>query len=345
MILRKLTLAIAALFACHSFQANAAERWPSLKINDQWHALAVEKAKTPNIRRGSFDVVPYRPDGPFLGWQLLNPGKYEKDSDTIKIDADGLPLTKYRGQFEYSPLMLIQFALKRYSKGRNDDLLKVSDKLINMQRSDGAFLNNFGYSDYWTAGAEYKPGQISGMTQGQALSVFGRTYKLTGNRKYLIAGNKSLRFMTVPFPKGPMTTLTDIDPSLSKYSFIAEYPNRPQCYTLNGYIFSLIGLYDWWKLTDSRLAHRMFNDGTRTLEKIVPYYDIGAMSAYDICHITRTIAEPFLTIPPLIIPGYQGFHVELLAVMHQLTGKTVFEDYARRFYRQTQPTEPRPTGD
>jgi hypothetical protein len=326
----------AIFFIGYSNLASAgSEHWPKHLVSDEWRAQAAEIAKTPGIRRGNFDVVPYDYEGKFLGWDTLNPGKY-RNSDAMKLDEDGVPLVKQDGKFQYNPVTVAQFGLKRYSKNRNDDLLKAADRLILLQRSDGAFTYDFSYPDYWVGGASYKPGWVSGMAQGQALSVFARAYYLTHNGQYLKAGERALSFMQVPFPKGPMTDLSSLDPSLRSYSFIAEYPNNPQCYTLNGYIFTLLGLYDWWKEIGSPTARHMFEDGSRTLEKIVPYYDIGAFSAYDLCYITRARHEPYLNIKPLMIAGYQGFHVELLAVMYQLTGKKIFDEYAKKFFSQTE---------
>lgn len=98
-----------------------------------------------------------------------------------------------------------------------------------------------------------------------------------------------------------------------------------------------IGLYDWWKDVDSETAGKLFNDGALSLSKILPYYDIGALSAYDICYVTRQLPEPYLSIKPLIIPGYQGFHVELLAIMYDITKNKIFDDYAKKFYEQSAP--------
>jgi hypothetical protein len=318
--------------------AFAEEHWPPNDGARNWGAYAAQlAAANPNIWRGSPNlVVPYHSDGKYLRWDLLKGSEY-RNTDTMQIDKDGLPLVKYNGKFEYNPVTVTQYGLTRYSQNQNDAVIKAADKLMSMQRADGAFTYDFAYDDYWVGGATYKPGWTSGMAQGQALSLFARAYKLTLDHRYLEAGEKALAFLQVPFPKGPMTSLYSLDPSLAGYSFIAEYPNNPQCYTLNGNIFALIGLYDWAKETGSKTADKLFKDGALTLSKILPYYDIGALSSYDICYVTRAIPEPYLAIKPLIIPGYQGFHVELLAVMYDITGNKIFDEYAKKFYEQTAP--------
>ncbi|OQM76222.1 hypothetical protein BFN67_15110 [Pseudaminobacter manganicus] len=243
-------------------------------------------------------------------------------------------MVKYGETFAYNPVTISQFALTRFSQGQNDAVLIAANKLLSMQRKDGAFPYEFSYKHMLNL-RPYKPGWISGMAQGQSLSALGRAYTISHDKRFLDAGNKALAFLQMPFPKGPMADLSDLDPSLSGYSFILEYPVKPHAYTLNGYLFAVIGLYDWWKITGSEDAHRLFDDAVRTLIKLVSYYDIGTASTYDIGYITQAISQPYLEpSPPYINAGYQGFHAELLAVMFDITGNPIFDEYSKRFTNQ-----------
>src|SRR5690606_31275466 len=129
-----------------------------------------------------------------------------------------------------------------------------------------------------------------------SLSVFSRAYLITNEQKYLQAGNKALKFLNVPKESGgPRTTLADLHPSLKGRLFYMEYPTDPTVYTLNGFMFTLIGLYDWWKTTGNSDARFQFYDGMETLLKILPYYDLGTFTSYDLSYITQNR-------PPWLVP-------------------------------------------
>ena len=48
---------------------------------------------------------------------------------------------------------------------------------------------------------------------------------------------------------------------LQVFSFYEEYPTPKPSFVLNGFIFSLLGLYDAWKTIESDLAKILYNDG------------------------------------------------------------------------------------
>lgn len=325
--------AAAAFWLALISSAMAQENWPPHNPSEEHQRLGAEAAAKPG-QRVAHKVTPYTPDGPYMNWGVIRDSQY-RNHEKMKLDSDGLPMVKYGEEFQYNPVTLSQFVVTkhhRYLMGESlDPVVKGVDKLIELQRADGAFPYDFEYK-HPANPAPYKRGWISGMAQGQALSAFARAWKVTGDNRYLDAGNRSLDFLQVPFPAGPMATLADLDPSLSGYSFILEYPVKPHAYTLNGYIFTLIGLYDWWKVVGSEKAGELFLDGVRTLERLLPYYDIGTFTTYDISYITHSLAQPYLVPPkPFVHPRYHGIHIELVEVMADVTGKTIFSDYANKW--------------
>lgn len=84
------------------------------------------------------------------------------------------------------------------------------------------------------------------MAQGVALSALARAYNATKDARYLEAGERSLAFISVEKKDGgAKTSLADLHPSLKGYVYFLEYQTEPDVYTLNGYMFALLGLYDW----------------------------------------------------------------------------------------------------
>jgi hypothetical protein len=67
----------------------------------------------------------------------------------------------------------------------------------------------------------------------------------------------------------------------------AQYSFWPSLRVLNGFVQSLVGLYDVARLTGDPRAARLFADGERAARAEVPTYDTGAWSYYSRGAITR----------------------------------------------------------
>ena len=106
----------------------------------------------------------------------------------------------------------------------------------------------------------------------------------------------------------------------------AEYVAHPSSYTLNGYMFTLIGVYDWSTVPGEMkvVAADNFAVGIDTLNHILPYYDAGGFSAYDMSHITYRQ-------PPHLVPGYHAIHVYLLHALASITEDAELTAYEKRW--------------
>ncbi len=309
-----------------------AERWPDYTAKPEYKPL-VEKSleqyrnEKLNYKAG---ICEYDYLGDYLNYGTVN--KYAAPSDFI-LDADGIPKPKYREKFYYNPVTVAQHALTLYgrylqSEDNLPEFLTAVDKLISMQDDAGAFRYPFSF-EYYLNGEVYEPGWVSGMAQGQALSVLARAYAVTNDRRYLAAGDKALRFLLTPVAEGGvMSTLRDLHPSLSKYIIFEEYIADPASYTLNGFMFSLLGLNDWAQASsgESReLSQKYFKSGIETLEKILPYYDLGGFSAYDLGHITYNKAEPHA------VAKYHAIHIYLLHALYTVTDNKTLHGFEQRW--------------
>lgn len=164
-------------------------------------------------------------------------------------------------------------------------------ELVALQEDDGSFRYLFPWRHY-TSKVAYRPGWISGMDYGQVLSVYSRAYEVTKDPAYLRAGDKAVSFLVTPIERGgPMGTLKDLCPSLQDYIIFEGFITRPNNYTLNGFMFTLLGLYDWSHVPSKTrdTAKLYFEKGIVTLEKILPYHDLGGFTAYDLTYLTYGI--------------------------------------------------------
>lgn len=315
-----------------STAAQAQEYWPTHEPTENQRKWGAEEAAEYR-KKGlvAADITEYSSDGPYLDYR----SKTFRTAGRVKLDEAGLPMVKYGKEFEYNPVTISNFALAshaRFLTGNEpaDAFIAAVDKLVAMQRQDGAFPYDFEY-DYYLVRLPYRKGWVSGMAQGLGMSALARAYSVTKAQRYLDAGNEALEFLQVRHPYGPATDMSDLDPSLSDYIFFQEYMAEPHAYTLNGYMFTLLGLYDWSRIAHSERAEELFESGIRTLEKILPYYDLGTFSSYDLGYITHAGKPYQVERRPHFAARYHAVHIELLQVLSGLTGSDVLARFRDRW--------------
>ena len=257
-----------------------------------------------------------------------------RNYNSRQFSSEGVPLVKYYGKDEMNPCTILQYTLAvygRYLKGESskEDFLKVADYCIGMMSEDGSFRYNFGYRYYVAPGKYYKTGWTSSMPNGHMLQVMARAYSLTKDPKYIKAGNSALDFLNVPIEAGGVkTTLKDISPDLESYVMYEEYPCTPATYTLNGYMFTLIGIYDWSCLDGTgkkKEAEKMFKDGIETLKVILPAYDLGGITCYDLSYLTWKREKPH------VASRYHAIHVAFCKIFFDITGDEEFNFYFKKW--------------
>ena len=109
---------------------------------------------------------------------------------------------------------------------------------------------------------------ISGMDQGLIISVLVRAFKLTKDNRFLDTAKSAGLFFAVPLEQGGFRT------EFAKNDHYYEmYPVKPLSKVLDGFVFSLMGLFDLlsvWK--DSRIEG-LYQEGLSTLRKHVDFWD------------------------------------------------------------------------
>ena len=256
------------------------EHWP--EVPGPYRELA-EKSRKEYLEKGyRFEYylpeASYNPFGDYMNWGTLK--NYEK----VPQDISGIVLVNYNGILRYNPCTIAQQALSLYGKYLKQEcskwgFLHVANFVIDMMEDDGSLRYYFDFPYYCMPEQYFKTGWVSGMDTGHVLSICARAYNLTGYERYEVAAEKALDFLKIPISQdGVRTTLSDLDPSLQSYSILEEYPTSPATYTLNGYMYTLLGLYDWSSVNSpsAATALEMFSDGIRTLEK---YYHIMTLAA------------------------------------------------------------------
>lgn len=163
----------------------------------------------------------------------------------------------------------------------------------------------------------------SAFAQGRGISILLRAYQLTGDSRYAELAEKALISFTRPVAEGGVTSYNDFGPFYEEYT--AEVPTL----VLNGMIFSLYGIHDFVRVfPENRLARKLFDDGIQTLAAMLPQFNLGYWSRYNLCR-----AEWYPETDPSTVT-YQILHATQLESLHRITQKEVFREYAEKFKKQ-----------
>lgn len=331
-MLNKSRLAVALLFitSCGAF---AGESWPTHIPNEELKKLGAASAEA--YRKDGLDASArsqkYTSSGDYLNY-----GKTvtHRPSATMKLDEQGVPMVFQAGKFNYSAGTVAIAALAEHGRytvsGDSTKFFIMANKLLSLMGPDGALRYSYPYRHY-TAIQSLAVGWTSGMDQGMALSVYARAYELSKDKKWLNAGNLAYKFLQTPYPDGPKSDLGDLDKTLSGRTFYLEYPTEPNVYTLNGYMFTLLGLYDWAEVAGSSEAKASFKEGIEVLDKVLPYYDMGTFSAYDLSYITYSRLPFLIPRPPHLVPRYHAIHIAQLRALWSVTDDKTLKETAERW--------------
>lgn len=168
-----------------------------------------------------------------------------------------------------------------------------------------------------------EPGWYSAMAQGQAMSTLVRAYLLTREQVYL---NSALRAI-MPF------TLKSEDHGvkavfMNKYDWYEEYPTAPSSFVLNGFIYSLLGLYDLKETAGDKLgqeAKKLYDRGMDSLKAMLPLFDTGSGTIYDLRHFMLGTA------PNLARWDYHTTHINQLQLLSTVDDAPVFKEFVKRW--------------
>lgn len=96
-------------------------------------------------------------------------------------------------------------------------------------------------------------------------------------------------------------------------------------------MFSMLGLYDCAAATNDEAIKEFAAKSLNTLKVLLPYYDMGSISAYDLSYITIPKDRRGKRSRPHISWPYHGIHVELLWALYNLTGDPALKETADRW--------------
>lgn len=246
---------------------------------------------------------------PPLGAEL----QAQQDYYRFQFQADGYP---GRDDGWAHPLYGV-YVLNDYLDQHDDDpteeltqaLATVAQATIDrMDEHRGALV--FWYEADPDRGARLYRRHYSGLTQGYYASALYRVGERLDDPDLIDAAERVFASLTIPVEDGGVLHETRFGP------VIAEVPQEPNSWILNGWQSALTSVHHYAELSGSAEAHRLVEDSAAAMAAMLPLYDVPelATSRYGLTGFTYLRINPAgagVTLRDLsmIVPGEGSFDI------------------------------------
>lgn len=262
-------------------------------------------------------------DDPSTGYYMTF---YDKTLYPGPFDKDGIPMLDYKGVIgkQYNPIAIAQYALgfyNRYVKEKNEEYLKKfltqCDWLVNnLEENKHGIYVWMHHFDWEYQGVLKSPWQ-SALAQGNGVSALLRAYVLTKESKYLDTAKLAFESFKKDISEGGVS-FTDKEGFL----WFEEYIIEPYSHVLNGFVWSLFGVYDYYLVTKDNESKEIFDSAIKTLINNMHKFDLGFWSLYSLSPTKiKLIASPF----------YHSLHIVQLDILHRITNEKQFLEYKEKW--------------
>ncbi len=237
-----------------------------------------------------------------------------------KLDESNIPyLPKGNNKRNYPPVLIIQYALMNIDlyHATNDHayLLDVKTCLNYLDLK----LETFYDSLVWRSEAQevynISDGWISGMYQGQGISLYLRAFQIFNEKKYLETAKKIFKSFDYNYEQGGFKRYDE-----NNCIWFEEFPSSKPSFVLNGFIYAILGIFDYYRVTKDEKAKNLWDECVITLEKNLHKYDTWYWSIYD--QLKKELVSYYYM---------KNVHIPLMKIMYALTGKSIFDFYARKW--------------
>ncbi len=240
-----------------------------------------------------------------------------------KLDENGVPMVAgIGGKLEYSPVNIAQYGFITHTKwenNRNEEELKTLlaciEKLEELKSSKDDYsvwwyhsnVPKYNLTDPWA----------SAMAQGEIISLYLRVYQITNDNSLLKTALEAYNFLKIDVSNGGTRFIDDNgDP------WLEEYPSAPHSFVLNGFVYTILGIIDLYRVTGDKEIEIEMNKYINTLKKNISKFDCGYWSYYDL--LKKELVRYY----------YQkNVHAPQMEVMYLLTNETIFHDLSKKWSR------------
>jgi len=178
-----------------------------------------------------------------------------------------------------------------------------------VHRDDGSVVWPYTF-DLQEGQCELKAPWICAMAQGLAISALVRAFRIIGGQHLIDLSRAATRVFEKNVEEGGVRTFE------GGHAVYEEYPGYPLPRVLDGFLFSLLGLYDLAAQTNDPRIFQLFADGIEGLKLTLPSWDYrGRWSWYG----SHAYLSP---------PHYNELNCALLTSLASLSGEPRLHRYA-----------------
>jgi len=283
--------------------------------------LSEQKGIAINVTNKPYGVIPEATRNyAFANGNII---KYEQ----FLSNGNFIPLAPIGDQLVHYPVTVSKYAHDLYANFRSTGDINVLDRFyINaIWLRDNCVYTQYGFCS-WRTEPEYTPYKTgkdwpSAMAQGQAISVMISAYSLTKDHRYLKVAQDALAAFFYP------SEVKGVKSSWDGYDWYEEYTSLEPVHVLNGFLFSMAGLFDAVELLGDESARIAFDNGIVALQNKLADYDVDFTSLYD--------QEPdqlrFASAKTKSLDGYHELHILQLAWIYKVTEEERFLTMFRKF--------------
>jgi hypothetical protein len=263
-------------------------------------------------------------EAPIFPFVNANIEKY----NSVFRDSNGIPMLLYENQHHYYPIQYTQIALHYYAnyiKTKNKSSKESFLKIAKFTKEKIVIIDDFAVLQYNFIVKPYKlkPPCASSMSQAFGLGVMIEAYSLTKDRTYLDIAKKMVKSFGVPIEKGGVQAIWGDTVFYEEYADINSH-------VLNGYMFSLSGLFYSYKTTGNKEAKKYFDIGINSLKVKINQYDAAFTSYYSKLAGEQPAFASAINDDP---DHYHELEIVQLITLYIWTDESIFREYAHKFLK------------
>lgn len=250
----------------------------------------------------------------------------------FKFDDQGVPqihsyIDVEKPGYYYYPITIGQYALAIYhsylesqSEEKKAHFLKIADWFV----TSAIYEERLGI--YWLSDVDkpefemYEPWK-SAFSQSRGISILLRAWQITGDIKYYDIAKNAMEVFLWDIEEGGVRV--GKEGAFFYEEYVAAKPTR----ILDGFIFSLFGIYDMMRCSEGidpetfSKARSIFNNGIVGLRHWLPRFDMGYWMYYNRCELDNYPQNDPCTM------GYLRLVMCQLRILHGLTAEKSLREY------------------
>jgi len=279
--------------------------------------------KTVDFKKGNWKLE--KIPSTWLIYSQSTPYRLPANSINLTYSENNVPLRIIDGVLYDHPVLQAQTALKALNNINYEDLkdeaIKLAEATLDRTYNYSVAVDDAIFFPFYFSWHNNKlqPPWYSAMAQGQLLQLACRTFNITEDINLLrLADNIFNSFLPLKNTKDNTISITHIDSE--GYLWLEEHP-YPEFnkFVLNGHIFALLGIYEYWLISQSPLAEKIFNGALLTVQRYLPdFRNRGWSSNYNLWDF-------------LLLRNYHQTHIMQLELLYSITGDSFFSRAADSF--------------